>query len=161
MATQTINYATETAITATNLNSLANSQAKPLPLVDNSSTKAVDYKIYFETTLNSSGVSSTGTIEVYLLESTEGGTTDWSDGIDPAGSANIASSIKNAKLLRVLNANANSQVVRDVIDLTGDLPGLMRNCPKFWAIVVYNKSGAALSGSGHEVTQTAIKYDIA
>lgn len=161
MATETINYGTETAITATNVNSLANNEAKPLPAVDNSSTKASDYKVYFEATLNSTGVSATGTIEVYLIESTESTTADFTDGIDPAGSANIASSVKNSRLLRILTANVNSQVVRDTFEISSDLRGLGRACPKYWALVVYNKSGAALNGSGNEVTQTAIKYDVA
>ena len=161
MATQTINYAAEAAITATNLNSLANNAAKPLPAVDNSSTKAVDYKVYFEATLGASGVSATGTLEIYLIESTEGVAPDYTDGIDPAGTSDIASSIKNATLMRVLNANANGQVVRCVFDLTGDLRGTNRVCPKYWALVVLNKSGAALHASAHEVTQTAIKYDLA
>jgi hypothetical protein len=163
MATQNIAYGTETAFaTASNLNSLGSAAAKPLGVVDNSSTKAVDYKVYLEITLNSSGVSSTGLIEVYLIEGTEASTgSDFTDGIDPAGTSDIASSIKNAKLLAVLNANANSQVVRTVVDILGDLFGVMRDCPKYFTIVVYNKSGAALPSSTHEATYTAITYTVA
>lgn len=161
MATQTINYGTETAITATNINSLANNAAKPLPVVDNSSTKAVDEKVHFEVTLGSSGVSSTGTIELYLLESAESTTADFTDGIDPTSSSDVASSIKNAVLLRVLNANANSQVVKCIFDLVSDLRGALQNCPQYWSLLVLNRSGAAFAASGHEVTHTAIKYDVA
>lgn len=162
MATVTTTYGTETAITATNLQSLANNAAKPLPAVDNSTTKAVDYKVYFESTLAAASVSSTGTLEVYLIEGSESTstTTDWTDGIDPAGTGDIASSLKNARLLRIFNANANNQVVREVFEITADLRGVTRNCPKYWALVVKNLSGAALHATAHEVTQTAIKYDV-
>ncbi|MCC6328990.1 MAG: hypothetical protein IT174_10770 [Acidobacteria bacterium] len=161
MATQTINYGTETAITATNINSLANNQAKPLPVVDNSSTKAIDAKVHFEATLGSSGVSATGTIELYLLESTESTTADFSDGIDPTSASDVAASIKNATLLRILNANANSQVVKVIFDLTADVRNELANCPKYWSVLVLNKSGAALAASGHEANYTAIKMDFA
>lgn len=162
MPTQTIQIGSETGFTVTNVNSLANNQAKPLPAVDNSTVKAVDYKCYLEITLPSSGVSATGTIEVYLIEGTENTstTTDWTDGIDPAGSSNIASSIKNAKLLRIYNANANNQVVRGVFDLLSDLCGSMLNAPKFWTFVIYNKCGATLAASGHEITYSPVKYEI-
>jgi hypothetical protein len=161
MAVQNIAYGTETAFTVTNINSLANNAAKPIGVVDNSSTKAVGYKIYLEITLNSSGVSSTGTVEVYLIEGTEASTgTDFTDGIDPAGSSDIASSIKNAKLLRILNANANSQVVRDVFDILGDMRGQMMDCPKYFTLVIYNKSGAAINSSGNEASYTAITYTV-
>lgn len=162
MPTQTVLIGSETGFTVTNVNSLANNQAKPLPAVDNSANKAVDFKVYVEITLPSSGVSATGTIEIYLIEGTESTstTTDWTDGIDPAGSANIASSIKNAKLLRIYNANANNQVVRSVFDLLSDLCGSMLNAPKYWALVIYNKCGATLPASGHEITYSSVKYEI-
>lgn len=161
MATQTINYGTETNFgTLSNLHSLANNAAKPLGAVDNSSTKALNYRIWLQFTLNSSGVSATGTVEIYLIESTDGGT-DYTDGISPTTTSDIASSLKNAKLMAVLNANANSQVVRYAFDVLGDWRGCMRDCPKHFSIVVVNKSGATLASSGGEATYTAIKYDFA
>lgn len=163
MANRNIAYGTETAITATNINSLANNEAKVVggASIDNSSTKAIDYKLYVEVTLNSTGVSASGSLEVYLIESTESTTADFSDGIDPTSASNIAASLKNARLLDVLNANANNQVVKAVIDITGDLAGRIRNCPKYWAPIVLNKTGAAINSSGNEMTQTAITETIA
>ena len=164
MATQNISYGTETAFSSpgpSNLNSLANNAAKPVGVCDNSSTKAVGYKCYLELTLNSSGVSSTGTIEVYLLESTESTSADFTDGIDPTSSSDVASSIKNAKLLAVFNANANSQVVKATLDLLGDFFGSLRDCPKYFSLLIVNKSGAALASSGMEATFTPITYTVA
>lgn len=161
MAVQTINYGTETAFTVTNINSLANNAAKPIGVVDNSTTKALDYRVYLEVSLNTTGVSATGSLEIYLIESSESTTADFSDGIDPAGTADVSASIKNAPLLAILNANANSQIVRAIIDIGTDLRGLVRNCPKFWSVVVLNKSGAAILATGNEASYTAIKSDIA
>jgi hypothetical protein len=161
MATLTVNYGSETAVTATNLNSLANNAAKVIggAAVDNSSTKAVDFQLYVEVTLGAASVSATGTLELYLIESSESTTLDFTDGIDPTSSSDISSSLKNAKRLAVFNANANAQVIKAVVNLSSH-PGV-RNAPKYWAPVIYNKSGAALHASAHEMTQTAIKYDVA
>jgi hypothetical protein len=160
MATQTISYGTEAAFSsASNINSLASAAAKPLGAVDNSSALAVNYRCYLKVTLNSTGVSSTGTLSIYLLESTDN--SNWSDGISPSGSSDIASSVKNAKLLAVLTANANNQVIYYDFDILGDLQGVMRDCPKYFSLVLLNSTGAALNGSGNAITNTPIKYTVA
>lgn len=141
MAAYKLNYGTRTAFSAEdNIHGLATSQAKPIGEVDNSATLALDYMVFFRATLASSGVSSTGTIELLLIEKDDSGADKWTDGIDADGTSNIASSIKNAKLLEILAANSNSQEVICHFRL-GDY---IAHSPKYWSLVVYNKSGATL-----------------
>jgi hypothetical protein len=160
MSTRTINYGTRTAFgTLTNLNSLASAAAKVLAQVDNTSTKAIDYAFWLEIALNSAGVSATGTIEVYLLEAQVSGSGDTTDGIDMATpvTTDQAANIKNAKLLEVLQANANSQLVR----FNGRLLDYIANVPPFFTLLIKNVSGAALAASGHDAEYVPIKEDIA
>jgi hypothetical protein len=161
MATQTILYGTETAFNlASNLNSLASAAAKPLGAVDNSSTLGVNYKWKVKVTLPAASVVATGTVEVWLIESQLDTTTsaEWSDALNPAGTADIAASLKASKQLAVVPANAVNQVVT----IQGELVGpQLSDCPKFWTLVVVNKCGVALGASGHAATFTSIKYSVA
>lgn len=160
MATTTQNYGTRTAFgTLSNLNSLANNAAKVLSQVDNTTTKALDYLIWLEITLASTGVSASGSVEVYLLEAQVSGSGDTTDGIDMATptTSDIAASLKNAKKIDVLTANANSQVVRWNTRLLDHIS----NVPPFWGLAIKNVSGAAFAASGHDAQYQSIKYDIA
>lgn len=161
MTTATINYGTRTAFgSVSNLNSLANDTSKPFAHVDNAtSIKALDYAFWLEFTLNSTGVSATGTILVYLLESQISGSGDTTDGIDMATPVNSDqdANIKNARLLEVLDANANNQVVR----FNGRLGDYIGNVPNFWGLLIRNLSGAAFAASGHDAQYVPIKYDSA
>jgi hypothetical protein len=149
MATRTLNYGTRTAFgTITNLNSLAISAAKVFSQIDNSSTLAIDYGFWLEIALNSAGVSATGTVEVYLIEAQLSGSGDTTDGLDISTptTSDIASSLKNAKLLEVLAGNANSQIVR----FNGRLLDYIANVPKFWTLAIKNVTGATFAASGHD-----------
>jgi hypothetical protein len=156
MAVSTITYGTTTAFgSASNLNSLANDNSKPLGAVDNTTTKAPDYEFYLQLTLGSSGVSATGYIEVYLLESDTGASTQSTDGIDMAASADQDANIKNARRIAALAANANNQVVR----WHSRLMDYVSVAPEFWSLLIRNMSGATLSASGNDADYTSIKYD--
>lgn len=161
MTTRTLNYGSHTAFgTLTNLNSLANAAAKPLQHVDNSTTtKAIDYLIYLEIVLNSAGVSATGTIDIYLLEGEVSGSGDTTDGIDMSTptTSDQAANIKNATLIKTLNANANSQTVRWQCRLLD----YIANVPNFWGLLIKNNSGAALAASGHDGQYVPLKEDFA
>jgi hypothetical protein len=76
----------------------------------------------------------------------------------PGGTSDIAASLKTSKLLAVVPANANNQVVTIQGELTG---AQLADCPKYWTLVVVNKCGAALGASGHAATYTALKYTVA
>ncbi len=141
MASYKIAYGTRTAFSAEdNLHGLTTSQAKPLGEVDNSATLALDYMVFLRIALNSTGVSASGTVELYLIEKDDASADQWTDGIDADGTSDIASSLKNAKLLEVLAANANSQVIRFHFRLAD----YIATAPKYWSLVVYNRSGATL-----------------
>ena len=161
MATESANYGTRTAFgTLTNLNSLANAAAKVLGHVDNAtSVKALNYHVWLELALNSTGVSATGTVSIYLLEGQVSGSGDTTDGIDMStpSTSDVAASIKNAKLLEILAANANSQVVRwhaRLLDFISDVPN-------FWGLLILNNSGAAFASSGHDAQYVPLKRDVA
>lgn len=138
-----------------NLNGLTNGQAKPLGKVDNSTTPADAFKVDLTIALNSVGVSSSGTVTVYLIEAALDTTTTYTDQINPAGSTDVTSLLKNARPIRTYAANAVSQVVQDTFTLPVLEP------PKYWSLVVANGSGAALAASGNSAYFTPINYSIA
>jgi hypothetical protein len=151
MATTNVSYGTNTAFAnVSNLNSMANAAACALGAVDNSGALALDEWIDLKISLASSGVVATGTLLVYLIESPDNSGSSYTDGISPGGAPDVSGSIKNALLVKVLAANANSQIVRHRFRL-GDV---VSNMPKFWALVVTNSSGAALAASGHTCAYT-------
>jgi hypothetical protein len=152
----TINYGTRTAFSAnSNLNSLANNAAKVLGEVDNTTLKATDYHFWLEITLNSAGVSATGTIEIYVIEGQVTGSGDSTDGIDMGSASDLAASIKNARMLASLLANANNQVVR----FNARLGDYLSYPPNFWTLLVLNKSGAALNASGNDTQYIGLKEE--
>jgi hypothetical protein len=155
MPTTTTNYGTRTEFADdSNLNSLAASAACGLGPVDNSSAGlagADAFLVDFSITLAASGVSSTGILTFYLIQSAQSTTTGFTDGISPTGTS-VAGSIKNAKPVAIYNAIANSQVVEDTFRLPVPDPS------KYWSLVASNGSGAALAGSGNSVFFTPITY---
>jgi len=164
MATQKISYGTATAFgLVSNLTSLGSSAAKPLGVIDNSVNLYTDAKVTLRIACASSGgLSTTGTIEAWLLESVAStSAADFSDGIDPGGVADIFSSLKNAKLLRIYTANATSQIVEDTFDLTqqaGSNP--LINLPKYWSLVIVNHTGTVLAATSMAATYTGIAYTV-
>lgn len=159
MVTRTANYGTKAAFgSASNLDALASAAAKPLGEVDNgTTTKADDYSFFLKMALAASGVSATGTINIYLLESQVTGA-DQTDGISMTATGDQAANIKTARLIATLPANANSQIVR----WNARLLDYVSFVPKFWSLLVENKSGAALLGaSNNDASYTPLKEDIA
>src|SRR5262245_6940790 len=148
----TITYGTETAMAgAARLNSIASGQTFTLGTIDNSTAGAYNYKYNLNIVLNTTGVSATGTVEVYLLESTDD--TDWTDGIDADATGNQETSRKNARLLGVFTANANSQTLKLIFDLVNQQSmNPVVDPAKFHGLMVKNISGATLAASGHSAT---------
>jgi len=160
MSTTSTNYGTRTQFSAeSNLTSLGNNAAKPLGQVSNASELAVNYAFYLEMKLAAASVSADGTIEVYLLEKDDNSADKWTDGIDGDTTSDSASSLKNAKPLFTLDANANGQVVA----FHGRLRDYVSDVPKYWSLLVLNKSGQALTGTGgdHDAYYTPIHGTIA
>lgn len=140
----------------TNINNLANAEAKPLGAVDLSSELPLDVAIDFQATLAAAAVSATGSLGLFLIEGPAGGSTDYTDGIDPAGTANIAASLKNAMRIQTPVANVVNQVVRVRFRLREYLSSI----PKFFSLVLLNSTGAAIIASGNDANWTPIKRSI-
>lgn len=145
---------TEFTTGSPNLASLASGTARPLGKVDNSalSPHADGFKIDLTIPLAASGVAATGTITLYLIEAAQDTTTTYTDGINPAGTADVTAALKNARPLRTYTANANSQVVQDSFTL----PTI--DAPKYWALVIANGTGAAFAATGATAGYTPINY---
>lgn len=138
-----------------NLHSLPNGDTKPLGLIDLSSTGPADEcRVQLIIPLASSGVSSTGTIEVYWIE-TLAAADGYTDGISPTDTTDVESDRKNAPRLAILNANANSQVVNATIDIH-------RLIGAGWArgsLLIKNKSGATTAGTGADAQYSTATYE--
>ncbi len=157
MATTTlsISYGSRTEFgTDTNITSMASNVAKAMGAVSNSSTKVAGFKIDATIKLATTGVTSTGFITLFLVESADGGTT-YTDGINVTSTGDQAASLKAARTVLVAPANANSQI----INVTFDLP--CAQAPKDFSIVLLNNSGATLLSSGQSMFYTPITYTTA
>jgi hypothetical protein len=138
VATVTLNATDSQAVTIT-LASLANSSLVASSAIDNATNKFVDAVVQVKIKTGASGVSASGLINVWLVRSSDGGTT-YSDNTDI--------------LLGTIAAVANATTY--IRDFTAGVLGSK------WKIVIENKSGAALdSTAGNHVVQfSGIKYDV-
>lgn len=153
MATVNIAYGTRTEFASdTNLNSLSSNQCKMLGVVANSALLADGFKIDATIVLASTGVTSTGTLTFYLVESADG--TNYTDGVSTSTTADQTASIKNAPVVQYVQANA-SYTVRVVFDVPKQF------APKYFGLLLSNGSGATLSSTGHSVYYTPITYTVA
>jgi hypothetical protein len=136
-----------------NLNSLANGAAKSLGKIDFNTNDAHEATIKIKATLGASGVSASGILEFYFIGAQEE-TGDWTDGIDPTSTSDVAASIKNARRLPTAAANANGQVVSVIIDIFA----YVGSGYSYGAIIVKNSSGAALASSGNDADYQTVVY---
>lgn len=152
MATIKTNLGTSTALTIT-LASLANGSGRCSTAVDNSSTNAISADIYIKTRLNSSGVSATGYLDVYLVRSEDGTTYEDKDtGSNNYTGTDAAFTPYNCIKIGVISAVTNSDDLYAVVNT--ELAGVL---PRKYAIAIVNNSGAALDSTAgnHAVTYTA------
>lgn len=149
-------YGTPTSLTIT-LNSLAASATvgRQSSVVDNSSQKALDTVIQLSITVGT--VSGNKQILVYVAGSFDGGSTySLSNGANVIGASDAAftrvdpSCDGPAKVLPVPSSSIAYICYLSVAQCFG---GVM---PDHWALVVFNDSGASLSGSGNSAKYTPI-----
>lgn len=152
----------------TNLDSLANNACKPLggqnagaPYVDNSTLKYPSVNLFFTFNLAAAGLAIGGSIELYLMKclTTPAVATNWSEGLDPAGVADVAANIFNLAPMITLKANSAMNgldvicVLNDIAYATlQDIEGINRvvgELPPYWSVLVWNKSGVALQAAGN------------
>ena len=158
MASVQISYGTRAAYpNVTTLNSQGSAVARTIGAISATtgitSANPVGFKIDATIKLATTGVTSTGTLAFYLVESADGST--YSDSLNAATTTDQAGSIKNSRLVYVAAANANSQVVQAVFDL----PSIFT--PLNHTLLIQNGSGAALSSAGNSISYTPIIYTVA
>lgn len=140
MSTASLN-ATNTQTVTITIASLANGSAATSSAIDNSTNKFLSANVRVKVKSNASGTSATGSVQVLLCRSTDGGT-DYDDGVFLGSIAVIANATTYAKTFS-----------------TEQLGPIGTH----WKIILVNNSGAALDSTGgsHEVEFSGIKYDVA
>jgi hypothetical protein len=135
---------------ASNLNSLANNAAKSIGKIDFNTLNAHEATLKLKVVLGAAVA--TGKLDFYFIGSQDD--SDWTDGIDPTSTSDLASSIKNARRLPNADANVNGGTV--IVNI--DIFALVGSGYSFGAILVKNASGAALAASGHDADYQTITY---
>lgn len=156
MATVNIAYGSYTAITVTNLQSLASSATVGWQSgrISNISTKAIDYNIFVKLTTANTAPANDRAAYVYVSPamSTDGGTTwlhsDQGTTTLPTGTegASTIASPNNLKILGVLSYTTQQMVMQGSFALSG-VAGIGQSMPEGFSIIIINYTGAALSTS--------------
>lgn len=169
MATTALNLGTYTAMTVTNLQSLANDATDPFggwqsARVANHSTLALDYEVFIDLSTAATAGANDKAAYAYIVPwiTTDGGTT-WVAGGNfgtttlPTGSEGTASitepnSMKFAQGMPYKDTSQRMQGSFSVASVCGFMPD-------GFSVVIRNCSGAAL-GTGCVVAYRAMKYDV-
>lgn len=172
MATNNVSYGSYTAMTVTNLQSLANSITAgwQSARIDNqTSVKALDYEITIKLTTANTAPANDKCMYVYISEAmtTDGGTTWLHDDVGtttlPTGSEGTITVLSNAtgpmssKLLGTIPYFTQNMTVEKTFKLSNVAGQFM---PDGFSIIIVNYSGAALS-TGCVVAYRAITETIA
>lgn len=168
MAKVTKDYGDYTAITVTNLQSLANSATagwKSANIDNQSLVKAIDYEIFIKLTTANTAPANDKAAYIYICPAItiDGGTTwlfsDQGTTTLPNGAegATTIASPNNLKLLGVLNYTTQQMVMQGSFNLSNAVGASM---PDGFVIIIINFTGAALS-TGCVVAYRAIKEEIA
>ena len=158
MSTLNIAYGSYTALTVTNLQSLANDATSPFGAwqsarVDNqSSVKADDFEVVISLPMANTAPANDQAVYVYVIPwvTTDGGTT-WIPGANlgtttaPTGSEGTASIVDpNAMRVVTLPYPTQNMTVNGYLSIAALFGGLV---PDAWSVAIRNCSGAALSTS--------------
>lgn len=116
---------------------------------------AHDYHVHFKVPV---ATAATGDVfyELYLVQSLDG--VDWTDGIDPASSGDVASSLVEARLIDTMNANgtasgpsfAEKQI--SMIEVVGTIP------PYFGFVHLNNSGQTVPTGTDTVADYVAVNY---
>lgn len=168
MATVSPSYGTYTAMTVTNLQSLASSATAgwQSARVDNqTSTKAVNYEIFVKLTTANTAPASDKLAYIYVSPAitTDGGTTwlqaDQGTTTLPTGSEGTTTiaTPNNLKLIGQLAYSTQNMTMQGMFSLC---PAALADCPDGFSIIIINFTGAALSTSC-VVAYRPINYTVA
>jgi hypothetical protein len=138
-----------------NVTSLANNTAKGLGAVGTTVVQYADDIVAPIRVKTGSGTSGSGTIELHLVVSEDSSV--GSNGIDPDATSDQSSKMTANTLIEALQANADttSYYFKGV-----NLQALRGGMPTYWALVLYNKSGATLSATAadHYAKHSQVSY---
>ena len=144
---------------STNLNNLPDGQAKPLGIVDNTSLKYPNAYVSLNLAATQS-LSYSGAIELYFLACIDTINNKWSDNINPDTTSNVSASLVNAKLISPSLRADNDLSNRSIVWVCNDLAKEVGDLPTKWALIVYNKTGQALKGSGNKAVYQLKSYTV-
>lgn len=173
MATVNQSYGTYTALTVTNLHSLATDVAEPIvgwqsDKIDNqSSVKAIDYEIMVEIAAVDTAPANDKAIYIYAAPciTTDGGTT-WKY-TDPGDPDEVLDGVEdtcsvganhNMKLLGVMAYNHQNMLLRGVYFLSN---AFGQSMPDGFQIVITNGSGMTFKNADNIVAYRAITQTVA
>lgn len=153
MTTNLIAYGTYTAVTVTNLQSLASSATagwQSVRIDNQSSVKALDYEIFVKLTTANTAPANDKAAYVYISPAmtTDAGTTwlhaDQGTGTLPTGAEGTTTiaSPNNLKLLGVLSYTTAQMVMQGSFNLSN---AVGQSMPDGFSIIIINYTGAALS----------------
>ena len=168
MATGGVTYGTYTAMTVTNLQSLANDATDPFTAwqsarVPNHSTLAQDYEVLVDLSTAATSPANDQTAYIYVVPwmTTDGGTT-WVAGANfgtttlPTGSEGAAS-ISDPNSMRVLAAPY--KVTSQRLNRQFSIASVLGFMPDGWSLAIRNCTGAALS-TGCVVSYRTLNFTI-
>lgn len=138
MATATLNVTNSQAITIT-LTSVANGSTATSSAIDNSSNKFLSALVQVQVKTNASGTSATGSCSVFLIRSTDGGST-YGDGTFLGSLATVANATTYTRIFSTEQLGAIGS---------------------HWKIAVTNNSAATLDASTGGAQFAGIKVDVA
>ena len=168
MATVNLSYGAYTALTITNLHSLANSATAGWQSVriDNTATEALDYEIVVKLDMANTAPANDKAVYIFISPAVydgsnwyqaDGGTTTLPGGSEGTYTIGGVTTTNNLDMLRSLAYTAQDQVIQGVMRLS-DLYDTM---PDGFQIIIVNYSGAAVAASGNVVAYRAITKTVA
>jgi len=166
MTTENIQYGSYTALTATNLQSLANDSTDPFgawqsDIVDNRTVRAIDYEVLIRLSTAATAPANDATAYVYLVPWMHDGTSwvpmgNFGTITRPSGSEGAAS-ISDPNSMRPtasLPYKITSQPLDGYLSVAAACGGIV---PDGWSLAIRNCTGAGF-GSGCVVAYKAITY---
>lgn len=142
-STLEIKYGTTNQAITCGFTGLANTSLRQSTSIDNTTNLFLDALVGITVKTASSGVSATGTVNVYVYGTSNG--TSFTDGVSGSDGTFTPTSPTNLKLVGVVNTVANATTyVGGPFSVAVAFGGIL---PASWGIVVENKTGAALDAS--------------
>lgn len=154
MATVNFSYGAKTAITVT-LTSLGTSADRASTVIDNTSTKALDYLVRVQT---KGQAGSTANLDVYVYSAL--GDTTYTDGITGTDAAPTAANMLNSQYLDSVKLNGTTAVSKTLRSVASAFGGVT---PDKWGLLFVNNTGGVLSATGgdHVIEFEAITQTVA